>query len=60
MRTIVAVLFILAIACATLASNVYIHIHRTLPGELGVWCSNGGDPTVIGREEKYLIVSCGK
>jgi hypothetical protein len=22
--------------------------------------SNGGDPTVVGMEEKYLIVSCGK
>lgn len=46
---------------AKTVSSYYIHIERPVGylGELGVYCSNGSDPTVIGMEEKYLIVSCG-
>jgi hypothetical protein len=61
-KLLIAVLSILAVACVSMASGVYIHIHRPVGslGELGVYCSNGADPTVVGMEEKYLIVSCGK
>jgi hypothetical protein len=61
-KLLIAVVAILVVACASMASAVYIHVHRPVGslGELGVYCSNGADPTVVGMEEKYLIVSCGK
>lgn len=60
-RLALAALAILLFAFAGWASATYIHVHRPAGqlGELGVYCSNGADPTVVGREEKYLIVSCG-
>lgn len=58
-KIVIAVVVLAAFVIGATASDVYIHVKRTLPGELGVYCSNGGDPTVVGMEEKYLIVSCG-
>jgi hypothetical protein len=60
-KLVLAAAILTAFALGTFASDTYIHVHRpkNTPGELGVYCSNGGDPTVVGMEEKYLIVSCG-
>lgn len=62
MRTklLIAATILTAFALGTVASDTYIHVHRpkSALGELGVYCSNGHDPRVIGMEEKYLIVSC--
>jgi hypothetical protein len=60
---IVTMINLLAVlSCFTFANALYIHVHRppNTPNELGIYCSNGNDPTVVGMEEKYLIVSCGK
>lgn len=60
-KLLLALAVLISFALGAMASDSYIHVHRPkdAPGELGVYCSNGGDPTVVGMEEKYLIVSCG-
>jgi hypothetical protein len=57
-KFILTVVSILAIACVTLASNVYIHVHRTTPGELGIYCSNGDQVEYITLNGPFGVIRC--
>lgn len=58
MKTVLVAAMVLMLA-GTAMSVTFIHVHRTSQTELGITCSNGGDPTVVGNEESTLIISCG-
>lgn len=59
MRTLIAILILATLAWAP-APNVYKLTPQHNRYEIGITCTNGGDPTVAGSFDGMLVVSCGK
>lgn len=63
MKTILVAALTLTLATLALADGPK-NIYRVLkfgPANVGIYCSNGSDPTVVGNPTgKVLEVSCGK
>lgn len=59
MKALIAVLILATLAWAT-GQNVYKLTPQHNRYEIGITCTNGGDPTVAGNFDGMLVVSCGK
>lgn len=60
MKLLIALTLLAGIALAADQKNIY-RVLKFGPSNVGIYCTNGGDPTVIGNATGHVLeVSCGK
>lgn len=61
MKLLLAVLLLAGLAIATEGPRNIYRVLKFGPSNLGIYCTNGADPTVLGNPTGHVLeVSCGR